>query len=176
MTSLNSADAFLVAITRCSGIILGVGVSVILASFVFPKSASHQAADNLASALDGLCRLCDLAWNSAYLGRPQAEDLSDEGFYMQLDHAEPEHQAAIGSASAKEAECEKVIYASASLQLRLDESMDLSRLPKLYFMYSSGCQTWCSWTTNYRCWIAARILQADWCFKFPLKLYPALCL
>jgi len=37
-----AADAFLVALTRCSGIILGVVVSILLAILVFPKSASHQ--------------------------------------------------------------------------------------------------------------------------------------
>ena len=76
------ADAFLVAVTRCSGILLGVLLSVVLAVLVFPKSASHQATDNLAEALSGLCLLSQIAWKSrrevAELG--EVRGLSPGGF------------------------------------------------------------------------------------------------
>lgn len=109
------ADAFLVAVTRCSGIILGVLLSVILASLVFPKSASHQAADNLASALEGLCSLCQIAWNASHwidLGQT-ASDQHD--CYVAV-----EDLAVLGSqqreaVAAKEAECEKVAFCGSLL-------------------------------------------------------------
>ena len=102
-----SADAFLVALTRCSGIILGVLVSVILASFVFPKSASHQAADNLAAALESLCHLCEIAWNATQWNSIESGFTGDQDCYIPL-----EDSAMVGSrpeaAAAREAECEKV--------------------------------------------------------------------
>ena len=40
---LLAADAALVAVTRISGIVLGVFLSLIMSVIIFPKSASHQA-------------------------------------------------------------------------------------------------------------------------------------
>ena len=37
------ADAYLVALTRSSGIVAGVVLMLLLSMIVFPKSASHQA-------------------------------------------------------------------------------------------------------------------------------------
>lgn len=65
MLLLCLVDAFMVALTRCSGIILGVFLSVVLAVLIFPKSASHQATDNLSEALTSICTLCKLAWHSS---------------------------------------------------------------------------------------------------------------
>lgn len=102
------ADALLVALTRCSGIILGVFVSVILASFIFPKSASHQAADNLALALDGLCHLCQIAWNATQWNDFEADSLSSQDCYVPLGNAAMVGDRGPVVAAAKEAECEKV--------------------------------------------------------------------
>lgn len=49
------ADAFLVALTRISGILLGVLLSLVLSVFVFPKSASHQVSCNLACLKSEIC-------------------------------------------------------------------------------------------------------------------------
>ena len=109
------ADAFLVAVTRCSGILLGVALSVVLAVVIFPKSASHQATDSLAAALEGLERLCRIAWNSPHLADELSEGGDTQGssgnLYLPL---EGETGAAAGSGSSKmalaarEAECERV--------------------------------------------------------------------
>ena len=84
-------------------------MSVLLASFIFPKSASHQASDNLALALEGLCRLSQLAWSSANLSLPGEEALHNEGCYVQLDGSAVEGTGG-GDMLAREAECEKVLY------------------------------------------------------------------
>lgn len=42
MGTEHASDAFLVALTRISGILLGVLLSLALSVCVFPKSASHQ--------------------------------------------------------------------------------------------------------------------------------------
>lgn len=57
------ADAFLVAVTRIGGIVGGVLITLVLAVTVFPKSASHEAADTMSAALQGLMQLYALAWN-----------------------------------------------------------------------------------------------------------------
>ena len=57
------ADALLVAITRIGGIIGGVLITLVLAVVVFPKSASHEAADSMSAALQGLMQLYALAWS-----------------------------------------------------------------------------------------------------------------
>ncbi len=57
------ADAFLVAITRIGGIVGGVMITLVLAVTVFPKSASHEAADSMSAALQGLLKLYALAWS-----------------------------------------------------------------------------------------------------------------
>ena len=103
------------AVTRCSGILLGVALSVVLAVVIFPKSASHQATDSLAAALEGLERLCGIAWNSPHLADELDEVAATQGsagnLYLPL---EGETGAAGGSGSSKiarearEAECERV--------------------------------------------------------------------
>jgi hypothetical protein len=95
-----------VALTRCSGIILGVLVSILLAILVFPKSASHEAADNLARALEGLCSLCKLAWNSPT--REDGHEEEGEGHcYVPLENGLLSTSTWL-DAEAREAECEKV--------------------------------------------------------------------
>ena len=41
-------------LTRVSGILMGVFLSIWLSVLIFPKSASHQATDCLAAALQGV--------------------------------------------------------------------------------------------------------------------------
>ena len=106
------------AVTRCSGILLGVALSVVLAVVIFPKSASHQATDSLAAALEGLERLCGIAWNSPHLADELGEGGDTQGssgnLYLPL---EGETGAAARSGSSKiarearEAECERVSLA-----------------------------------------------------------------
>ena len=97
----------LVALTRCSGIILGVLLSVVLASLVFPKSASHQAADNLAAALENLCDLCRIAWNATQWD--PRNGFGDQECYVPLEGAALFDNIKSPEASAaREAECEKV--------------------------------------------------------------------
>ena len=83
-------------------------MSVILASFIFPKSASHQAADNLALALDGLCHLCQIAWNATQWSDFEAEALGSQDCYVPLENAAMVGDRGPEVAAAKEAECEKV--------------------------------------------------------------------
>ena len=44
------SDAFLVALTRISGILLGVFLSLSLSVIIFPKSASHQVRESFGSS------------------------------------------------------------------------------------------------------------------------------
>ena len=52
----------MVAVTRISGIIYGVILTMIMSVLVFPKSASHQATDNLKAGLIKLAELNGVAW------------------------------------------------------------------------------------------------------------------
>jgi len=64
-----------------------------------------QATDNLASALEGLCALAKLAWNSPYRGEEEGEG---EGHcYVPLEDALLTAAGPV-DAEAREAECEKV--------------------------------------------------------------------
>ena len=105
------ADAFMVALTRCSGIILGVFLSVVLAVLVFPKSASHQATDNLSEALLSICKLCRLAWMQSApsdQSHSSSSSFSPEGRYEPLeDITIPQNEEKL-SPEEREVECEKV--------------------------------------------------------------------
>lgn len=100
----------MVALTRCSGIILGVFLSVILAVLVFPKSASHQATDNLSEALQNACNLCQLAWHSSQRQDIfiQANASSVDGAYISLGSESSTQVEKTASVEDKELECEKV--------------------------------------------------------------------
>ena len=52
----------MVAVTRISGIIYGVILTMIMSVLVFPKSASHQATDNLKAGLEVLAELNTIVW------------------------------------------------------------------------------------------------------------------
>ena len=110
-TPVCCADAFEVMLTRVSGILLGVFLSVVLAMVIFPKSASHQATDSLASALWHLEHLSRIAWNSQFVemlsDAPRRRfEQGDEGFYVPLEDGGAE--AAKLDQDRREAECEKV--------------------------------------------------------------------
>ena len=75
-------DAALVAITRIGGIVLGVMITLVLAVTVFPKSASHEAADAMSAALQGLLRLYSLAWNIDWT----EEDRTSNGYHVPSDN------------------------------------------------------------------------------------------
>ena len=51
------------AATRISGIVFGVFLSLLLCVVVFPKSATHEAVDNLWHAMTDLSALHALAWS-----------------------------------------------------------------------------------------------------------------
>ena len=55
-----------VAVTRISGIVFGVILTMIMSVIVFPKSASHQATDSLQSGLAALARLNAVAWGDEH--------------------------------------------------------------------------------------------------------------
>ena len=74
------ADAFLVALTRIGGIVGGVMITLVLAVAVFPKSASHEAADTMSAALQGLMQLYALAWNMDW----SEEDKTSNGYHRQM--------------------------------------------------------------------------------------------
>ena len=50
------------AATRISGIVFGVFLSLLLCVVVFPKSATHEAVDNMWHAMTDLSALHALAW------------------------------------------------------------------------------------------------------------------
>ena len=59
----HSRDAAWVAVTRISGIVFGVFLSLLLCVLVFPKSATHEAVDNMWHAFADLSALNALAWS-----------------------------------------------------------------------------------------------------------------
>ncbi|KAK9807116.1 hypothetical protein WJX73_006825 [Symbiochloris irregularis] len=157
MGTEQASDAFLVALTRISGILLGVLLSLALSVCVFPKSASHQATDNLGAALQGLIQLSQLAWDpmndnqgvssknpSRPLGQTMAQGFNTlfDGVQSRLLDAEVGEGAATRPSSREEMEvkCEKVmmdIYASLA---RSDEFIKLSQSER-FFMVING--RWC---------------------------------
>ncbi|CAL5222233.1 g4567 [Coccomyxa viridis] len=81
MGSERASDAYLVALTRISGIVGGVFVMLLLSVIIFPKSASHQAADNMTEGLVSLVNLSRLAW------RTMSRDTSLHGTKGRLERA-----------------------------------------------------------------------------------------
>lgn len=59
----HSRDAAWVAVTRISGIVFGVFLSLLLCVLIFPKSATHEAVDNMWHAFADLSALHALAWS-----------------------------------------------------------------------------------------------------------------
>ena len=51
------------AATRISGIVFGVFLSLLLCVVIFPKSATHEAVDNMWHAMTDLSALHALAWS-----------------------------------------------------------------------------------------------------------------
>jgi hypothetical protein len=51
------SDAAIITATRIGGILSGVALSLLLSVTIMPKSASHQATDNLSAAMTGLINL-----------------------------------------------------------------------------------------------------------------------
>ncbi len=82
-----AADAALVAITRVSGIVLGVMLSLLLSVIIFPKSASHQATDSMAAALLALADLSDKAWNRDIKERRDSLDAGGTGQRRYVIHS-----------------------------------------------------------------------------------------
>ena len=58
----HSREAAIVAATRISGIVFGVFLSLLLCVVIFPKSATHEAVDNMWHAMTDLSALHALAW------------------------------------------------------------------------------------------------------------------
>lgn len=54
-------------------------ITLVLAVTVFPKSASHEAADTMSAALQGLMQLYALAWNMDW----SEEDKASNGYHRQ---------------------------------------------------------------------------------------------
>lgn len=54
-------------------------ITLVLAVAVFPKSASHEAADTMSAALQGLMQLYALAWNMDW----SEEDKTSNGYHRQ---------------------------------------------------------------------------------------------
>lgn len=104
-----AADAFIVALTRCSGIILGVFLSVLLAVLIFPKSASHQATDNLSEALQAICELSQLAWHTTkkqdIFIQANASAVGDAYLHLPSESSTPVEKEI--SADQRELECER---------------------------------------------------------------------
>lgn len=69
--SEHSKDAAIVAATRISGIVFGVFISLVLCVVVFPKSATHEAVDNMWHAFADLSALHALAWSGGRSEGPQ---------------------------------------------------------------------------------------------------------
>ena len=71
--SQHAKDAAMVAATRISGIVFGVFISLLLCVLVFPKSATHEAVDNMWHAFADLSALHALAWSGGRNEGPAGE-------------------------------------------------------------------------------------------------------
>lgn len=69
-----TAASKMVLLSRVVGIIAGVVVSVILAVFVFPKSATEECLTHIRRSLVSLDRLCDGAWQHGLFAMTQGPD------------------------------------------------------------------------------------------------------
>ena len=69
-----SADAFILAITRMSGICLGVLLLEACAVIIFPKMATKEALNSMQAAMSGLVELNRKAWQQG-TGRKEAAEI-----------------------------------------------------------------------------------------------------
>ncbi|KAK9857975.1 hypothetical protein WJX84_004815, partial [Apatococcus fuscideae] len=146
-----ASDAFLVALTRIGGIVGGVMITLVLAVTVFPKSASHEAADTMSAALQGLMQLYALAWNMDW----SEEDKSSNGYHRQtsdsggnaadsLTRRLSKHSDTVRPLILKDmdldADCEKTLM---DVYSKLDQCQEYIPLSKneLYFTTIRG--RWC---------------------------------
>lgn len=91
------------AVTRISGIIYGVLLTMIMSVLVFPKSASHQATDNLKAGLIKLAELNIVAWRKeagctarsdimhpAKVTEPDYDSMTCNGFHQDVETGDKE--------------------------------------------------------------------------------------
>eukprot|EP00891_Asterochloris_glomerata_P007742 jgi/Astpho2/7742/fgenesh1_pg.00116_%23_10_t len=121
MGAQTGADAALVAVTRISGIVLGVFLSLIM-----------SATDNMAAALCALADLSELAWNRDVGSRRSMEENSSLGRgtgYQRIqskDNDQSDREWYREQVESREAECEKVLMDVYNKLNKSQEYMPLS--------------------------------------------------
>ncbi|KAK9903224.1 hypothetical protein WJX75_000088 [Coccomyxa subellipsoidea] len=151
MGSNEASDASLVALTRVVGIVGGVMMMLILSVFVFPKSASHQASDNMAEAMIDLVNLSKLAWKATQGSTEskttkermeQARSLRQPDGYMLLQEEDEEsaRKAVVEKREAAELDCEKMLMCVYDKLVKCDELLPVAA-NEVYFKTFRG--RWC---------------------------------
>ncbi|CAL8465245.1 g4780 [Coccomyxa elongata] len=148
MGSNEPADASLVALTRIVGIVGGVMLMLMLSVFVFPKSASHQAADNMAEAMIDLVNLSKLAWKATNGNTEKQETKQrmeharqlDGYILLQQEDDDSARKAAANRREAAEVECEKMLMCVYDKLVKCDELLPVAA-NEVYFKTFRG--RWC---------------------------------
>ncbi|CAK0786828.1 hypothetical protein CVIRNUC_010042 [Coccomyxa viridis] len=137
MGSERASDAYLVALTRISGIVGGVLVMLLLSVIIFPKSASHQASDNMTEALVSLVNLSTLAWRllerdtsvhgtKGRLERARSTALLGQDSYKRMDEDLLEGHKTATERDQTEAECEKMLMQVYDKLVKCDELLPVA--------------------------------------------------